>query len=230
MRQNYLVTALMPTANRPRFVAAAIDCFRSQTYQPKELLILDDGDSIESLIPRDDRIRYFHFDRRLMLGEKQNLGCELAAGEVVCHWDDDDWSASSRIAEHVKALIHSRKSVTGYHSIMFYDEIQHRAWRYQGPLDWVVGSSLCYLKSYWEDNPFPCMSVGQDTCMVLQARTRLQLFALPGQGQMVARRHSSNASPFFCWPNYYEETRVDALPEHFLTSLLTDAALQRGGL
>jgi len=27
--------------------------------------------------------------------------------------------------------------------------------------------------------------------------------------QMVARRHSSNTSPFFCWPNYYEEITLE---------------------
>jgi len=228
MGGNYLVSAVMLTANRPRFVTSAIACFRAQTYEPKELLILDDGDSIRSLIPADNRIRYFHFDTRLVLGEKQNHGCEMAAGEVVCQWDDDDWSAPSRMEQQARALLHSRKSVTGYHSMMFYDEIHQRAWHYQGPLDWVVGSSLCYLKSYWANDPFPSISVGQDTYMVLQARARRELFPLPGRDQMVARRHSSNTSPFFCWPNYYEETSVDALPELFLSTLFTPAASELG--
>ncbi len=209
----------MPTANRPRFVTLAIACFRAQTYEPKELLILDDGDSIRSLIPSDHRIRYYHFDKRLVLGQKQNLGCELAAGEVICHWDDDDWSAPNRMEQQVKALLHSRKSVTGYHSSTIYDEIQHRAWHYHGPLDWVAGFSLCYLKSYWANDPFPTISTGQDTYMVLQARTRLELFSLPGRAQMVARRHSSNTSPFFCWPSYYTETGLDALPPLFVSTL-----------
>jgi glycosyltransferase involved in cell wall biosynthesis len=209
----------MPTANRPQFVGSAIACFQAQTYEPKELLILDDGDSIKGLIPRDDRIRYFQLEKRLVLGAKQNLGCDLADGEVICHWDDDDWSSPLRMEQQVEALLHSRRSVTGYHSMTFYDEIQRRVWRYQGPLDWVVGSSLCYRKSYWADDPFPSISVGQDTYMVLQARSRHQLLPLPGLELMVARRHSSNTSPFFCWPKYYEETTCEALPRLFLATL-----------
>jgi len=217
-RRDCLVTAVMPTANRPRFVTSAIACFQAQTYEPKELLVLDDGESVRSLIPRDNRIRYVHLDTRLVLGAKQNLGCNLALGEVICHWDDDDWSSPSRMEQQVEALLRSRKSVTGYHSMMFYDEIRRRVWHYQGPLDWVVGSSLCYLKSYWADDPFPSISVGQDTYMVLQARTRRELFPLSGRDQMVARRHSSNTSPFFCWPKYYLETSLDALPSLFVAA------------
>jgi len=209
----------MPTANRPRFVALAIACFQAQTYEPKELLILDDGDSIRRLVPSDDRIRYYHFDKRLILGQKQNLGCDLAAGEVICHWDDDDWSAPDRMEQQVEALLHSRKSVTGYHSSTIYDEIQQRAWHYHGPLDWVAGFSLCYLKSYWANDPFPSISTGQDTYMVLQARARRQLVSLAGRDQMVARRHSSNTSPFFCWPNYYEEITLDTVPAAFVSTL-----------
>ncbi|RPJ87285.1 MAG: glycosyltransferase, partial [Acidobacteria bacterium] len=77
-RRNRLVSAIMPTANRPQYVGSAITCFQAQTYEPKELLILDDGDSIKGLIPRDDRIRYFQLEGRLVLGAKQNLGCDLA--------------------------------------------------------------------------------------------------------------------------------------------------------
>jgi len=184
-------------------------------------LILDDGDSIKGLIPRDDRIRYFQLEGRLVLGAKQNLGCDLADGEIICHWDDDDWSSPIRMEQQVEALLHSRKSVTGFHSMMFYDEIRRRVWHYQGPLDWVVGSSLCYLKSYWADDPFPTISVGQDTYMVLQARARRELYPLSGRDQMVARRHSSNTSPFFCWPKYYQETSLDALPAPFVATLET---------
>ena len=28
-----------------------------------------------------------------MLGAKRNLACELARGEIIVHWDDDDWMA-----------------------------------------------------------------------------------------------------------------------------------------
>jgi len=228
MRGDYLVSAVMPTANRPRFVGLAIACFQAQTYEPKELLILDDGDSIRSLVPSDDRIRYYHFDKRLILGQKQNLGCELAAGEVICHWDDDDWSAPDRMEHQVEALLHSRKSVTGYHSSTIYDEIQQRAWHYHGPLDWVAGFSLCYLKSYWANDPFPTISTGQDTYMVLQARARRQLVSLAGRDQMVARRHSSNTSPFFCWPNYYEEITLDSVPAAFMSTLAVTAISEPG--
>ncbi len=228
MRGDYVVSAVMPTAGRPRFVPMAIACFQAQTYEPRELVIVDDGASIESLIPSDDRIRYFHFDRRMVLGQKQNLGCELSSGQIICHWDDDDWSGPGRMEQQVKALLDSRKSVTGYRSMTFYDEIQRRAWRYQGQDDWVVGCSLCYLKSYWETDPFPRISMGQDNYMIFQARKRGELFPAPGSDQMVYRRHASNTGPFFCWPNYYEEISLDVLPPLFVRTLEVEALSEPG--
>ncbi|MFB3903465.1 MAG: glycosyltransferase family 2 protein [Acidobacteriota bacterium] len=216
MRGDYLVSAVMPTANRPRLVRAAIACFQAQTYAPRELVILDDGESVENLIPNDDKIRYFHFTPTRVLGEKHNLGCELSRGEIICHWDDDDWSAPGRMEQQVAALLASGKSVTGYHSLIFLDEVQLRAWDYHGPHDWVLGCSLCYLKSYWAEDRFPRISAGYDSYMILQARKRAQLSSLPGPDQLVARRHSRNTSPFLLCAKYYREIGLDALPPLFV--------------
>jgi glycosyltransferase involved in cell wall biosynthesis len=210
-----LVTAVMPTANRRRFVPVAIACFQAQGYQPKELVILDDGDSVRDLIPDDGRIRYFHHTTRIVLGEKRNLGCELAAGEIICHWDDDDWSAPGRIEHQVAALQASGKPVTGFHSIVYFDEVQCRAWRYFGPPDFVVGSSLCYLKCIWAYDPFPRISLGEDNYMVLQARSRLQLCSTSGIERMISRRHSSNTSLFENHGRFCEELPVDRLKDIF---------------
>lgn len=211
-------SAVMPTANRPAFVSMAIACFQAQTYEPRELLILDDGDSIRGLVPDDPRIRYFHDPTPLVLGEKQNLGCELARGEIICHWDDDDWCAPDRLETQVRDLARSGKSVTGFHSILYFDVVDRRAWHYRGPLDDAVGCSLCYRKSFWATDRFPPISAGQDSYLLLQASKRDELWCRPGVDLMVARRHSSNVSMFPCWQSYYEEVSVDSLPRAFLQS------------
>lgn len=84
---------IMPTANRRRFVARSISLWQRQTYEDRELCILDDGeDAIEDLVPKNDpRIRYERLSSRVVLGEKRNLLCEMSTGEVIAHWDDDDW-------------------------------------------------------------------------------------------------------------------------------------------
>src|SRR5207249_9398199 len=52
-----LVTCIMPTHNRRRFVPQAVRCFLRQDYPNLELLIVDDGsDQIADCVPESDRI------------------------------------------------------------------------------------------------------------------------------------------------------------------------------
>ena len=46
-----LVSAIMPTRSRPALSRAALNCFLAQTYEPRELVILDDDDDPSFLDP-----------------------------------------------------------------------------------------------------------------------------------------------------------------------------------
>ncbi len=55
---NPLVTCLCLTRNRRAWLPRAIGCFLAQTYEERELLIVDDGDEgVTDLVPDDPRIR-----------------------------------------------------------------------------------------------------------------------------------------------------------------------------
>ena len=94
-----LISCIMPTHNRRPFVGQAIYYFLRQDYPEKELLILDDGeDAVADLVPRDERIRYVRLEQRQSIGAKRNHACELAKGQFIAHWDDDDWMAPRRLS------------------------------------------------------------------------------------------------------------------------------------
>ncbi len=64
------VSCVMPTRNRRRFVGQALWYFLRQDYQPRELIVLDDGDDpIEDLIPASDTVRYVRLERRRAFGD-----------------------------------------------------------------------------------------------------------------------------------------------------------------
>jgi glycosyltransferase involved in cell wall biosynthesis len=53
-----VVSCIMPTFNRRRFISQAINYFLRQDYTSKELIVVDDGtEVVKDLIPLDDRIR-----------------------------------------------------------------------------------------------------------------------------------------------------------------------------
>src|SRR5690348_4458021 len=101
-----LVTCLCLTRNRREWLPQAIVCFQLQTYEHRELLIVADGDDVSDLVPQEDsRIRLVCSGSRLTIGAKRNYGCAHACGEIIAHWDDDDYSAQQRLTEQVALLL-----------------------------------------------------------------------------------------------------------------------------
>src|ERR1051325_9116597 len=100
-----LVSCIMPTHNRRACVPRAIRCFLQQDYVPCELVILDDGtDPVADLVPADPRIRYRRVEAFASLGTKRNRCVEESRGELIAHWDDDDWHAPHRLQSQVQTL------------------------------------------------------------------------------------------------------------------------------
>ena len=94
-------------------------------------MILADGQDVRHLVPEHDpRVRLIHLAGWPEIGAKRNYGCERAAGDVIAHWDDDDYSAPERLADQVQRLLESGKAVTGFHSMRFTDGV--RWWKYEG--------------------------------------------------------------------------------------------------
>jgi glycosyltransferase involved in cell wall biosynthesis len=192
-----LVSAVCVTADRREFVRAAIACFVAQDYPEKELVVIDDGrDRVGDLCAAVPRCRYVALDgEKRKIGVKRNLGAEAAAGEILCHWDDDDWSAPSRIRDQVERMLASGKAVSGYHSMLFWDGT--RAFRYKGPLDYSVGSALCYQKDFWRRHAFVAEDHRrwEDNVFVQDARNERQIVCADAEKLMVARIHAANTCP-----------------------------------
>lgn len=195
--KNPFVTAIMPTYNRRDFIGAAIDCWRRQTWHPRkrELIVLDDGeDSIEDLIPDLKSIRYIRLNKKLTTGEKRNRCVKLAKGDVIVHFDDDDWSAPDRIEHQIERLQETGKPITGYSTLLFWDTQAEVAKRYQSQvLNYVCGTSLCYLKDWALDHPFPDKDSGEDNGVVY--RSLDQIAASHDVRHIVCRIHGAHTSP-----------------------------------
>jgi len=185
------VTCLCLTRNRRTWLPKAIACFQKQTYPQAELLILADGQDVRELLPDDDRVRLIHLSEVRTIGEKRNFGCGRAQGDVICHWDDDDWSAPGRLADQIPRL--NGIAVTGYNAMRFTDG--GRWWRYQGTSDYALGTSLCYLRSWWQAHPFKACNVGEDNVFVNMARSERAILSVDAGELMHATIHPNNTSP-----------------------------------
>ncbi len=197
-----MLSCILPTADRRALVPQAVSYFLAQDYANKELLIVDDGsDSLADLIAdfaaQDERIRYLRPDHKMTLGAKRNFACAEARGDLIAHWDDDDWMASWRLTYQVEALLAAQADLCGVSKLLFYDPAADRAWQYvypKGSKFWVAGATLCYTKAFWRVHPFPNINIGEDTRFVWSSRSQ-KMVALDDNRFYVAMVHRGNTSP-----------------------------------
>jgi glycosyltransferase involved in cell wall biosynthesis len=192
-----LVSCIMPTYNRRKFIPYAIDYFLRQDYFNKELIIIDDGDDIiDDLIPSIDSISYYRLNKKITLGAKLNMACNHAKGNIIAHWDDDDWYMNTRLSYQVDAL-DSNTEVCGINNLFYYDLHNEKGYRYiypRGQKRWLLGSSLCYTKKLWSKNKFADINIGMDGLFVW-ATPPNQVKALSNSAMSVHMIHENNVSP-----------------------------------
>lgn len=192
----------MPTQNRRKFIPRAIDSFLIQDWPEKELIVVDSGtDRAEDLIKQVPNAKYIFYTEprpewlpNVPIGTKRNIACENASGEIICHWDDDDYSYRERIGNQVGTLIFSGKSVTGYNRIKEETEGVNALTEYAVPDNMACGTSFCYWKSWWKDHKFKHTSFGEDWMFAEEALEAGQLATTDGRHFMRTTVHSGNTS------------------------------------
>jgi O-antigen biosynthesis protein len=203
-----LVSAIMPTRDRPEFALQAVRYFLAQDYPKKELLVLEDGTpSLAGRLPDDPRIRHVATGAvSRSIGAMRNEACQLACGEIVAHWDDDDWYGPERLSRQVAAIRAGRADVTALRDSLMLDLMTWQFWRCRPELHRhlfrrdVHGGTLVYRRQVWESRArFPNSSLAEDAAFLEQAVLGgARLEALDADGIFIYIRHNMNAWQIDC--------------------------------
>lgn len=171
---------------------------------------MSEGASIRDLVEGRPGIRLIELRQKLTVGLKRNFCCEQARGEVIVHWDDDDWSHPKRIAEQIE-ILNAGAQVTGYFAMPF--DAGDKSWLYQSHEQYALGTSLAYRKSWWQKNRFPPDQIGEDTAFV--RKSLHVLVSRDGRNRMVASTHAANTSPRrHRGPSWQQIDRSELPPEY----------------
>lgn len=88
------VSVITPTA-RHDCHESLYSVFLAQTHEDKQLVVCDDSPEPSPLFGslRDRRVRYIHVTAPMSVGRKRDVLVREADGDVVMHFDDDDYYA-----------------------------------------------------------------------------------------------------------------------------------------
>ena len=209
------VSCIMPTTGDRRcFLPQAIKFVQRQTYSNLEVVIVCDGeDDVSDLIPgSDQRIRYFYLGRdRRTMGTKYNLACERAKGDLMAHFDDDDWSHPDRLSSQVSALLAEDAEVCGISQLLFFEMNTGATWLCRTPSllhsslyhELPFGATYLYRRSYWSSSPFLDVQIGSDWYFTSAEGRQDHSVFVTDHRLCVALIHSSNTTDYSGKSSYW---------------------------
>jgi O-antigen biosynthesis protein len=208
-----LVSCIMPTFDRRAFVPLALENFARQDYPNRELVIVDDGhEAVGDLAEGRPGVRYVRLASRMTIGGKRNLACREARGEIIAHWDDDDWYAPDRLRYQAAPILAGEADMSGLvnNCVLelpggdFWTTLPHLHPRmFVGD---VHGGTLVYRRALLDSGiRYPETNLAEDAALIRQAVARRQrLSRLSNPGVFVYVRHGSNA-----WREYAPGSFLD---------------------
>ena len=119
-----LVSVVIPTRDRPQHLLNAIASVNAQTYEPIEIIVVDDA-SVEPVSLNEVKgrtLKLLRMDRPSGSGAARNEGARHASGELIAFLDDDDRWLPEHLAPQVTALSSAGSDVAAV-------ETGHEGWR-----------------------------------------------------------------------------------------------------
>jgi glycosyltransferase involved in cell wall biosynthesis len=201
-----LASCILVTGGRRSFFELAVECYLTQDYPRKELVVIDDGpQDIEDILSDVLDVQYYHVSNRSSLGAKRNLGCAAAKGDVLVQWDDDDWYGSGRLSRQVAPVADGRADITALEARWIAELPGGDFWTVSPKLHRrmfycdVHGGTLAFSRAVWmsgaryPEDRWP----GEDAAFLHSALSKGQrLQRIANDELFVYMRHSANTWSF----------------------------------
>jgi glycosyltransferase involved in cell wall biosynthesis len=178
-----LVSVILTTRDRPRFLTRALDCFRHFHYSNRELIVVDDGEHypVDAAKLSVAGGRLVRTEPGMPIGEKLNRGLALAAGRWCLKMDDDDWYGPHFLSSMMSALAEHRASVcrptVAFLMPFLFLEVERWEVR-QSLVNNLPGATLVFAREDWEHCPFRPLFQDEDMWF-LRDQTRAGAVVLP---------------------------------------------------
>jgi GT2 family glycosyltransferase len=102
---NGLVSVIITTYNRRSFLKEALFSVLNQDYQNKEIIVIDDGSTDESIKEIDGLPAKYIWKKNGGISSARNKGIEVAQGDYIAFLDVDDLWKKDKLAVQMKLMM-----------------------------------------------------------------------------------------------------------------------------
>ena len=125
MKNNDLISVIIPTYNRSKLITKAIESVLNQTYKNLEVIVIDDCsiDNTEDVIKKinDKRLKYIKLDSNKGACYARNVGIKNAKGKYIAFQDSDDEFYPEKLEKQYNNLL-KKKSDLDFCKILINDD------------------------------------------------------------------------------------------------------------
>lgn len=103
---NPLVSIIIPTYNRSKYVGRAIASAQNQLYKNIEIIVIDDGstDNTAEIIQQFENVHYYYKNNGRQASAR-NAGLKIAKGDFICTLDSDDYWHPNFLSESISQIV-----------------------------------------------------------------------------------------------------------------------------
>ena len=190
---NPLATIMVLTCNRPKYVLLALRQIADQDYRPLEALVVDDGSvnletrlraahpnlevtrqgaaaTLTTSAPPEEApsvgglaVRLFTMSQRASIGEKRTAAVHAARGDVILHWDDDDFHEPMRVGVQIAPIVRGDAELTALELTFVASLPRFKVYEMTKPgVETILWSSLAYRSSLGRELGFANVSLAED--------------------------------------------------------------------
>src|SRR5256885_2165082 len=120
-----LVSVVIPIYNGLKYLDRAVASVLAQTYQPIEIILVDDGStdgSWEWIASYGSQVRPIR-QKNAGVGCARNTGIEHARGDLIAFLDQDDWWMPEKAARQVQAFLDDDRVGLVHTGVSHFDDI-----------------------------------------------------------------------------------------------------------
>jgi glycosyltransferase involved in cell wall biosynthesis len=132
LMNNPLVSVIIPVYNGERYLAQAIESALAQTYQPIEIIVIDDGstDGSSKVAKHFAHSIQYYFQPNSGAGSARNQGIELVDGSFLAFLDADDIWMNDKLTIQMAAFdAHPDVNIVFGHVKQFYSPELDEEWK-----------------------------------------------------------------------------------------------------